>query len=45
MSEKLARIEYYQQENLAYIELKSEQLNALDAALPKLLLKYGITVY
>ena len=45
MSEKLARIEYYQQEKLAYIELKSEQLNALDTALPKLLLKYGITVY
>lgn len=45
MSQKIARIEYYQQENLAYIELKREQLNALDTALPKLLLKYGITVY
>ena len=45
MSEKIARIDYYKQENLAYIELKSEQLNELDAALPKLLLKYGITVY
>lgn len=45
MGEKIARIDYYQKEKLAYIELKSEQLDALDAELPKLLLKYGITVY
>lgn len=45
MSQKLARIEHYKKQQLAYIDLNSEQLNALDSVLPKMLLKYGITVY
>ena len=45
MKKKLARIEYYQQEKLAYLDFKSEQIAELDSLLPKLLLKYGITVY
>lgn len=45
MRQKLARVEYYKKEKLAFIELNSEQLSELDSALPRMLLKYGITVY
>jgi len=45
MSGRLARIEYYQQRGLAYIDLTAEQLEQLDRILPKILLKHGITVY
>lgn len=45
MKQKLARIEYYKKEKLPYIDLKSEQINELDSVLPRMLLKYGITVY
>tara|TARA_B100000767_G_scaffold267476_1_gene286254 strand:+ start:205 stop:1125 length:921 start_codon:yes stop_codon:yes gene_type:complete len=45
ISQKLLRIDYYEKQNLAFLELKSEDLNRLDNVLPKLLLKYGITVY
>ena len=36
---------WLEKEQLAYIDLNSEQLNTLDSVLPKMLLKYGITVY
>ena len=45
MREKLARIDYYRENDLAVLELNADQLENLDAALPKLLLKFGITVY
>ncbi len=45
LSQKMARIDYYQKNNLAFVEISAEQLENLDTVLPKLLLKYGITVY
>ena len=45
ISQKLLRIDHYKKQHLAFLELKSEDLNRLDNVLPKLLLKHGITVY
>ena len=45
ISQKLLRIDHYKKQQLAFLELKSEDLNRLDNVLPKLLLKHGITVY
>ena len=45
MREKLARIDYYRDNQLAMLQLDAEQVGNLDAELPRLLLKFGITVY
>lgn len=45
LSNKLARLEYYQTQKLAYFEVSADDLLKLDTVLPKLLLKYGITVF
>ncbi len=45
MREKLARIEYYRDNDLAMLQLDADQITNLDAELPRLLLKFGITVY
>jgi len=45
LSSKLARIEYYKNNNLAFVELSESDLQNLDTVFPKLLLKHGIIVY
>lgn len=45
LNAKLARIEYYQANNLTYLEIGSDDLSILDTILPKRLLKEGITVF
>lgn len=45
LSSKLARIEYYKKNKLAFVELSENDLKNLDTVFPKLLLKHGITVY
>ena len=45
LSSKLARIEYYKKNDMAFVELSESDLQNLDTALPKLLLKHGVTVY
>lgn len=45
LSDKLARIEYYRENELAFVELSDNDLQKLDTTFPRLLLKHGITVY
>ena len=45
LKEKMARLEYYQANDLAYLEIKSNDIDQFDVLLPKMLLKHGITVF
>lgn len=44
LSQKLARIDYYKDSGLAYIELSEEDCQSLDQVLPRQLRKHGITL-
>ena len=45
LAQKLARLDYYKENELAYFEINAQDLTRLDAVLPKRLLRFGITVY
>lgn len=45
LKEKMTRLEYYKSQQLSHHELTASDLVKLDAVLPRLLLKHGITVF
>lgn len=45
LKDKMARLEYYQENDLAHLEIKSNEIDQFDILLPKMLLKHGITVF